>query len=61
MSKAIDLQKHTLNLRQGDFEKMAHLFPDVGPSVAVTLISKFVDKHYADPRAAEVDTSSIKI
>lgn len=46
-SKNTDLIKKTLNLRQGDFEKMANLFPNVGGSIAIReLISKFVDKHY---------------
>jgi len=45
--KIVDLKKHTLNLREGDFDKMAELFPRLGASVAVRqLISKFIDKHH---------------
>ena len=44
--KSVELQKHTLNLRQGDFEKMGTLFPAIGASEAIRrLVSKFIDKH----------------
>ena len=44
-TKNVDLKKHTLNLREGDFDQMALLFPKLGGSVAIrTLISNFVDK-----------------
>lgn len=43
-----ELQKHTLNLRAGDIEKIEALFPGKAPSTIVrTLISKFVDKSMA--------------
>lgn len=44
--KNTDLQKHTLNLRRGDYEKMDELFPTKrgGPAIRA-LISMFVDKH----------------
>lgn len=46
-SKNTDLIKKTLNLREGDFEKMANLFPHIGGSIAIRqLVSTFVDKHY---------------
>lgn len=56
-SKNIDLDKKTLNLRAGDFEKMGEMFPDLGSSVAVrTLLSKFVDRNYKVPETeVEVD------
>lgn len=45
--KAEDLQKHTLNLRAGDFEALGELFPDLGPSVALRkIISSLIDKHH---------------
>jgi len=45
--KRTDLTKVTLNLRDGDFEKMGHLFPAKGPSASIReLLSAFVDKHY---------------
>jgi len=44
--KDINLQKHTLNLRRGDFDAMGNLFPKLGPSKAVRqLISAFVNKN----------------
>lgn len=48
--KRNDLQKVTLNLREGDTEKLAQLFPDLGAGPAIRLlISSFVDKHYNQP------------
>jgi hypothetical protein len=49
--KDIDLHKHTLNLREGDYAKMQELFPALGGGAAIRkLISNFVDKHFgADP------------
>lgn len=45
--KAEDLQKHTLNLRSGDFERLGELFPDLGPSVALRkIISSLIDRHH---------------
>jgi|TARA_R110000851_G_scaffold17651_4_gene55809 hypothetical protein len=52
MSKAKnpDLKKVTLNLRDGDLEKMKELFPTQSPSVSVRdLLSGFVDKYYEEP------------
>jgi hypothetical protein len=46
--KPEDLQKHTLNLRAGDFERLGEIFPDLGPSVALrSIISAVIDKHHA--------------
>lgn len=43
--KSVDnLQKHTLNLRAGDMDTLAQLFPRQNPSVLVrSLVSKYVD------------------
>ena len=50
-----DLQKHTLNLRPGDFAKMGEIFPEMGASESIrTLVSRFVDKHYQQPTSIEV-------
>lgn len=39
-----DLKKHTLNLRAGDIDTLAQLFPRQNPSVIVrNLVSKYVD------------------
>jgi hypothetical protein len=36
-----------MNFREGDFEKMGELFPQLDPSVAIRqLISAFVDKNH---------------
>lgn len=52
-----DLVKKTLNLRAGDFEKMAELFPKSGGgSIAIRdLISAFVDKHYRETTPPEIN------
>lgn len=43
--KAEDLKKHTLNLRDGDMEALAELFPRFNPSVMVRkIVSKFIDQ-----------------
>lgn len=50
-----ELQKHTLNLRPGDFDKMGELFPDLGSSVAIrTVLSKFIDKNYRETKLTEI-------
>jgi len=52
--KRNDLQKVTLNVREGDMEKMAQLFPDLGAGPAVRqLISAFVDKHFVQPNPVQ--------
>jgi hypothetical protein len=44
--KNIELQKHTLNLRRGDFEAMGHLFPKLGGSKAIRqVITSFVKRN----------------
>lgn len=43
--KSEELKKHTLNLRDGDMEALAELFPRFHPSVMVRrIVSKFVDR-----------------
>lgn len=42
-----DLQKHTLNLRQGDYQRLGEMFPKMGGGRAIReLVIRFVDKHY---------------
>jgi len=42
--KSEALKKHTLNLREGDMEALAELFPRFNPSVMVRkIVSKFID------------------
>lgn len=46
--KTEELKKHTLNLRDGDMEKLTALFPSVQSSVMVRkIISRFIDKQMA--------------
>lgn len=43
--KAEELKKHTLNLREGDMEALAELFPRFNPSVMVRrIVSRFIDQ-----------------
>lgn len=40
-----ELQKHTLNLRRGDMEKLRLLYPGQEPSVVLRrIVSGFIDK-----------------
>lgn len=44
MARTEELQKHTLNLRAGDMDKLRDLFPDIPPSNMIrTIISRYVD------------------
>lgn len=44
MPKSEDLQKHTLNLRRGDVERLRDFFPDIPPTNLIrTIISRYVD------------------
>lgn len=44
MPKNEDLQKHTLNLRAGDVDKLRDAFPDIPVSNLIrTIISRYVD------------------
>lgn len=46
-----DLQKHTLNLRTGDFDRMGQLFPNMDSSTAIrTLLSRFIDKNWKEAK-----------
>lgn len=41
----VELQKHTLNLRRGDMEKLRVLYPGQEPSVVLRrIVSGFIDK-----------------
>jgi hypothetical protein len=44
MKEKLELQKHTLNLREGDYEKIATYMPDVPTAIVIRrIISRFVD------------------
>ncbi len=62
ISKNVDLKKHTLNLREGDFDRMALLFPKLGGSVAIrTLVSNYVDKAEAAIPTPKTEVKDIKL
>jgi len=59
--KTEELKKHTLNLRDGDMETLAELFPRFHPSVMVRrIVSKFVDKSRHVPEQA-IETPDINL
>jgi len=58
MAKSDILQKHTLNLRAGDVEKLRDFFPDLpAASLIRTIISRYVDSMEGNTPLAEVDIS----
>ena len=62
ISKNVDLKKHTLNLRDGDFDRMALIFPKLGGSVAIrTLISNFVDQAEANAPTPATQVKDIQL
>lgn len=55
MPKDEGLQKHTLNLRAGDMERIRDAYPDIPASTIVRqVISTFVDKLDAAGKSPEV-------
>lgn len=45
MPRNEDLQKHTLNLYRGDYEKIQQLYPDLGAARAIRhIIRQFLDR-----------------
>ena len=56
-----ELQKHTLNLRPGDFDKMGELFDDLDASTAIrTLVARFVDNNYT-ASTTEIDDKQLPL
>lgn len=54
--KTENLQKHTLNLRAGDVDELARLFPRHQTSVLIrTLVSNFVDKVASSEPSSEIN------
>jgi hypothetical protein len=51
------VQKHTINLYEGDFARLGELYPDVGASMALRTILR---KHIED-RIPKVDVSKVKV
>ena len=59
MPKDDTIQKHTLNLRRGDYARLGDLFPDLGAGPAIRqIIANFIDRAEAAARAdlPSVDT-----
>jgi len=55
MARSDTLQKHTLNLRAGDMEKLREFFPDLPASGLIrTLVSRYVDEIEGDEENANV-------
>ena len=59
--KVEELKKHTLNLREGDMEALAELFPRFNPSVMVRrIVSKFIDQTRNVPEEP-IETSTLDL
>jgi hypothetical protein len=53
-----ELQKHTLNLRAGDVEKLRDFFPDIPASNLIrTIISRYVDDLEGERKQLNVKVS----
>lgn len=58
MPKNEELQKHTLNLRAGDVEKLRDFFPDIPASNLIrTIISRYVDDLEGERKQLNVKVS----
>lgn len=58
-----ELQKHTLNLRKGDYEWLADNFANTGnpaSSVIRMIVSNFVDKLAAQHKDIQPDLTEVK-
>ena len=56
--KTPKFEKHTMNFRIGDFDKMEELFPAKGPSVAIReTIASFIDSVYEAAPTQTVTTN----
>jgi len=60
--KTEELQKHTLNLREGDVDTIAELFPNKSPTVIIRkIVSKFVDSCLAGQEERKVSVPNINL
>jgi len=60
--KTEELKKHTLNLRDGDVEAIAQLFPNKSPSVVIRkIVSKFVDSCLAGQEDRKLPVPNINL
>lgn len=54
-----DLQKHTLNLWRGDYERLQQLYPDIGAGPVIRgVIRKFIEQCESTPTVTpQVETN----
>jgi hypothetical protein len=58
MPDETDLQKHTLNLYRGDYDRLRAAYPDIGAATVIRrVVRKFVEKIEASESATDVDLS----
>lgn len=51
-----DLQKHTLNLHRGDYQRIQELFPDIGAAVIIRcIVRKFLKQVETEGESVEVE------
>lgn len=56
MNEKEPMQKHTLNIFAGDFDRLQRMYPDVG---AAAIIRRLIRRHLEDTEP-KADTSKIK-
>lgn len=62
MTKASELKKHTLNLRDGDYEKLQSMFPDFGAGPIIRqLVSAFIDRTEEGGTLPNIKISGVKL
>lgn len=60
--KTENLEKKTMNFRQGDFALVKQIFPQRDESVMVRkILSAFLDRHMQAAQAAEPETVGVEI
>ncbi len=56
--KTEDLQKHTLNLRRGDYERLQGLYPEIGAGAVIRrIVSNFLDRDSSGVDSKNVEVS----
>lgn len=54
-----ELVKHTLNLYQGDYQKLQAMFPEVGAAIVIRkLIRRYINE--IEEKAPSVDTATLE-
>jgi hypothetical protein len=58
MSKNEELQKHTLNLHRGDYEKLQSMFPDLGAGPVIRqIVRNFIERAEAETQTTRPQIS----